>query len=115
MAPAAPRGKVYRPNPKKSSANALGACCARHEFERRRSRLSAHHGADVGCGVAAVLGAVRGIDLVADVVVCLHNIREGDVFLDAAGPDATLVAYLRAAVPCGSAPTPGSHVQVVAH
>jgi hypothetical protein len=25
MAPAAPRGKVYRPNPKRSSANALGS------------------------------------------------------------------------------------------
>src|SRR5947209_1712748 len=65
--------------------------------------------------MAAVLGAVRGIDLVVDVVVCLHDIHKGDLFLDAAGPDATLVAYLRAAVPRGSAPAPGSDVEVIAH
>ena len=62
----------------------LGARCARHEFDRRGSRLGAHDVADGACGVAAVLGAVRGVDLVVDVVDCVH---EGDVFLDAGGPD----------------------------
>jgi hypothetical protein len=42
---------------------------ARLQFDRRGSRLSGHHGFDVASAVAAVLGAVRGVDLIVDIGV----------------------------------------------
>ena len=63
------------------------------------------------CGVAAVLGAVRGIEFVVDVVVGVH---EGDVFVDAASLDVAFVAHLSATEPGGGAPVNGSDVEVVA-
>ncbi len=76
-----------------------------HELDRRRSRLSAHHGVDEACAVAAILGAVRGVDLVVDAGVGF--LHEGDIFLDAAGADTGLVRRLGGADPAaaGRAPT----------
>lgn len=68
--------------------------------------------ADDASGVAAVLSAVHGVDLVVDVGVGL--LHKGDVFLDAAGPDPPFVAHLSATEPGAGAPVNGSHVEVVA-
>jgi hypothetical protein len=62
--------------------------------------------------VAAVLGAVRRVDLVVDAGVGL--LHEGDVFLNAAGPDPAFVVHLRDAEPGTAAPLEGSDVEVVA-
>jgi len=75
---------------------------ARHEPDRRRSRLRAHDSANDVCCVAAVLGAVRDVDLVLEIVA---GIGEGDVLGDAAGLDAAFVAYLGAAEPGTPAPS----------
>jgi hypothetical protein len=82
----------------------------RHELERRGSRLGADDGVDDAGGVAAVLGAVGGVDLVVHVV----RLDEENVFLDAAGPDPTFVAHLSGTEPGGRAPVDGPDVEVVA-
>src|SRR5262249_54532631 len=84
---------------------------ARHELDRRRSGLSGYHGVNIACAVGAVLGVIHSVDLVVDAGV---GFLQGDVLLDAAGPDVAFVARLGAAEPGGSAPAPGSDVQVVA-
>ena len=56
-------------------------------------------------------GAVRGVDLVGEIAV---SAREGDVLLDAAGPDVALVARLGAAVPGGSGAVHRADVEIVA-
>lgn len=68
--------------------------------------------ADDASGVAAVLSAVHGVDLVVDVGVGL--LHKGDVFLDAAGPDPAFMAHLSAPEPGGGAPVNGADVEVVA-
>src|SRR4051794_17752757 len=75
------------------------------------SRLRCHHGVNVACAVAAVLRLVGGVDLAVDAGVGVH---EGDVFLDATGPDAPFVTGLGGAEPGAAAPAPGSDVEVVA-
>src|SRR6266567_8236727 len=60
---------------------ALRACCARHQQDRRGSCLWADDVADDAGSVAAVLGAVCGVDLVVDVA---SGGCEGDVLIDAA-------------------------------
>src|SRR5580658_10791152 len=89
----------------------LRACYARRQFDRRRSRFWAHHHVDVGCSLAAVLGAVRGVDLVVEVGV---GVEEHRVFLDAACTDTTFAAHLDAAEPFGVAPIRGSDIEIVA-
>lgn len=66
--------------------------------------------ADNARGVAAVLCAVGGIDLVIDIRVGLH---ESDIFVDAAGLDATFMPRLSAAEPGSGAPIHGADVKVV--
>jgi hypothetical protein len=44
----------------------LRARCARHEFDRRGSRLGAYDVVDDARSVAAVLGAVRSVDVLFD-------------------------------------------------
>src|SRR2546430_5109251 len=89
----------------------LRACRARHKFDYRGSCLRAHDASDDACGVAAVLCAGRGVDLVVEVGVGVH---EGDVFVDAASPDVAFLAHLSATEPSGGAPVNGSDVAVVA-
>ena len=67
--------------------------------------------ADDACGVAAVLCAVGGVDLVIDIAVGVH---EGDVFVNATSLDVAFVARLSATEPGGGAPVDGSDVEVVA-
>src|SRR6059036_3971603 len=85
---------------------------SRHELDRRGARLRGHHGVNVACAVAAVLGAVRGVDLVVPAGVGF--LHEGDVFLDAARPDPTFVTHLGGAEPGAAAPPVGTDVEVVA-
>src|SRR5437763_8435296 len=84
---------------------------SRHELDRRGSRLRTDDASDDACGVAAVLGAVGGVDLVIEIG---GGVYEDDVFLDAAGADVTFVPVLGAAEPGGGAPVNGSDVEVVA-
>jgi hypothetical protein len=76
---------------------------ARHESDRRGSRLGAHHVVDKAGRVAAALCAERGGDLIVDVVVGVH---EGDVFLDTAGADTSFVRRLGGAEPAAAGPAP---------
>ncbi len=66
---------------------------------------------DDACGVAAVLCAVGGVDLVIDV---WGGVYEGDVFVDAARLNLTFMPHLDASKPGGGAPVNGSDVEVVA-
>ena len=72
-----------------------GILLTRQELERRGSRFRARDGVGVAGGVAALLRAVLGVDLVVDVV----GLDEEDVFVDAAGPDVAFVMHLYAAEP----------------
>lgn len=82
----------------------------RYKFERCSSCLRSQHGVNVACIVAAVLGSVRGVDLVVDGEVGFRH--EGDVLVDAASLDVTCMARLRGAEPgaaeaaFGDAPQP---------
>src|SRR5215208_573044 len=76
-------------------------CSAGHELDRGGSCLSVHDTADDVRAVAAVLVAVGGVDLVVEVGV---GVGEGDVLVDAAGPDVAFVAYLGAGEPAAGAP-----------
>src|SRR5919199_1381213 len=89
----------------------LRACRVRHEPERRRACFRADHGRDVAGG-AAVLRPVGGVDLVVDAGV--RFLHEGDVLLDAPGPDPPFVARLGGAEPGAAAPAPGADVEIVA-
>src|SRR5262249_39554907 len=84
---------------------------ARHELERRGPCPGGQDAADDAHGIAAVLGAVRGVDLVVGVVVGVH---ERDVLVDAASPYAALVASAGAAEPGRGGPVHGPDVEVVA-
>jgi hypothetical protein len=64
----------------------------------------------IALGVAVVLRAVRGVDLVVHVV----PLDEEDVLVDAAGLDAAFVTHLNTAEPRGRASVDGADVQVVA-
>jgi hypothetical protein len=72
--------------------------------------LRADDGVDDVCGVAAVLGAVGGVDLVVKVV----GLDQAHVLVDAAGLDVAFVAHLAATEPGGRAAVDGSDVEVVA-
>jgi hypothetical protein len=61
--------------------------------------------------VPLIFGPVGNVDLVVEAVV---SIREGDVFVDAAGPDVAFVSYLGAAKPGGGGPVDGADVKIVA-
>jgi hypothetical protein len=54
--------------------------------------------------MAAILGTVRGVDLIVDVVVGFGH--EGDVFVEAAGLDVPVVAHLTGAEPGAGAALP---------
>src|SRR6516165_12282156 len=89
----------------------LGASYEGHELGRGGLCLGGHHGVDVGAAVAAVLGAVGGVDLVVEVVV---GVGERDVLVHPAGLDAAVAAFPGAAEPGASGPPVGADVQVVA-
>ena len=63
--------------------------------------------------VAAVLGAVRGIDLIVDGVVSVH-LLESNLFVDSASPNMAFVACLSATKPGGCAPVHRADVEVIA-
>ena len=77
----------------------------RHELDGRGARLGCQDTADNVGAVAAVLGAVGGVDLVIQAGVGFYK---GDVFLDAARLDAAGVARLCAAKPWAGAPFDGA-------
>src|SRR5215218_3532937 len=85
---------------------------AGYELDRGGSGLRVHDAADDPFAVAAVLVAVGGVDLVIEVGV---GVGEGDVFVDAAGPDIALVARLGAREPAATASVHGADIEVVAH
>src|SRR5215218_1042010 len=91
-----------------STAVALGRCW--HEPEGRGSRLWADDGVDDAGGVAAVLGAVGGVDLLVQVI----DLDQAHVFVDAAGLDVAFVADLGATEPGGGAAVDGPDIEVVA-
>src|SRR5436190_1095937 len=98
-----------------SSSSALRHCLgspsgARNELERCGSRFRGEDGADDAGGVPAVLGAVGGVDLVAQVV----RLDEENILPDAAGLDPCFVAILGALEPRAGAPVHGSDVEIVA-
>src|SRR5579862_5635443 len=82
--PGCGRGRVPR------DLHVVPPLSARHELERRGAGLWGDDAVDDGVGVAAVLRAVRGVQLV-DVVVGLD---EADVLVDAAGSNASFVPCL---------------------
>src|SRR5579872_1852443 len=84
---------------------------ARQQSNRRGSRLRTHYGADDFCLIAAVLGAVRSVDLVVEPEI---NVAEGHVFLDTACADTAFVPYLDGAKPAGGAPVHGAHAELAA-
>ena len=67
--------------------------------------------ADDACGVAPVLGAVRRVEFIVDVVA---GVGEGDVFADAPGLDVAFVPLLGAAEPGGTGPVDGSDIEAIA-
>ena len=71
----------------------------------------ADHEVDIMCAIAAVLAAVRSVDLVIEDMVSVH---ENDILVDATSRDVALMAHLNAAKPGGSAPVSGSDVEIVA-
>src|SRR3989442_2385535 len=81
---------------------------ARHELERCGTRLRADDVVDDAGGVAVVLGAVRGVDL----VVLLHGLDEENVLVDAAGPDVAFLTLTGATEPGGRSYVAGSVVTV---
>src|SRR5260370_3997983 len=89
----------------------LGSRCARHELERRGSRLRGQHAVEDVSGVPAVLGPVGGIDLIVDVVA--RCVDECDVLQNAAGSYAALTPLLGFAEPIGIAAPDASNEQVV--
>src|SRR5207247_1147801 len=84
---------------------------ARYESQRRCSRLRGQDAVHDACGVAAVFGAVRAIDLAAR---CVVRFNERYVPVDTSGFDAALVAGYGAAEPRAGAALDRSDVQVVA-
>src|SRR5260370_35982178 len=61
----------------------LGSRCARHELERRGSRLRGQHAVEDVSGVPAVLGPGGGIDLIVRLVA--RWVGECDVLQNAPG------------------------------
>src|SRR5829696_6383318 len=86
--------------PPRSGADVLGRS-ARHELEGGRARGGSGDGVDDGGGVAAVLGAVGGVEGVGDRRVV--GLDDPHVPLDAGGADAAFAAILGAAEPGGGA------------
>src|SRR5829696_1518901 len=76
-------------------------CSAGYELDRRGLRLRVDDAADDPFAVAVVLVTVGGVDGVVEVGV---GVGEGDVSVDAAGPDVALVAHLGAGEPAAGAP-----------
>src|SRR5712692_128339 len=89
----------------------LRADGARHEFDRRGSRLRSQHAIEDVSSVSAVFGPVGSVDFVVDVV---SGVDECDVLLNAAGSYSTFVPLLRTAEPLSTAPPYGSDIQVIA-
>src|SRR5918994_6388686 len=86
--------------------------CSRLEAKRRRPRFAAGHRLDVARAVPAVLGPIGGVDPLVELLFIDRD--EVDVLADPAGPDATLMALLDAAVPGAGPAPPRTDVQVVA-
>jgi hypothetical protein len=81
---------------------------ARHEPERRGTRLRVGDAIDDALGVSPVLGAVHGVDPVVDRVI---DVLDRNVLLDAVGPDAALVTRPRDAMPASAGPVCGADIQ----
>src|SRR5208283_1861242 len=84
---------------------------ARQQPNRRGARLSTHYGIDDSCLVAAVLGAVRSVDIVIEPRI---SVGEDHFFRDTAGADTAFASYLGAAKPAGGAPVHGPDAELVA-
>src|SRR2546427_6305781 len=80
----------------------------RNELERCGSRIPGEDGADDTGGVPPELGAVGGVDLVAQVI----RLDQENVLPDAAGLDPCFVAILGAPEPRPGAPVHGSAVEL---
>jgi hypothetical protein len=88
------------------------AVSAGHQLDRGGSCLRIHDAVDDPFAVAAVLFSVGSVDLVVEGGV---GVGEGDVLVDAAGPDVALVAHLGAGEPAAGTPVHGADIEVVAH
>src|SRR5437879_4065241 len=84
---------------------------ARHEFDRRRSRLRRQHAVEDISSVAPVFGPIGSVDGAVDIVV---GVNEGGVLLEASGPDPTLVRLLDATKPGTVRPCNGADVEAIA-
>src|SRR5256885_8298362 len=84
---------------------------ARHEFDRRGSRLRRQHAVEDISSVAPVFGPIRSVDGVVDIVV---GVNERNVFLEAPGPDPTFVRLLDATKPGTVRPRNGANVDAIA-
>src|SRR4029077_1009508 len=85
----------------------LGFSGARHQFDRRGSRLWSQHAVENASGVPAVLGPVGSVNFVLDALV---GVDECDVLLNTPGSDPTLLPSLGAPEPMTTAPPDGSNV-----
>src|SRR5207253_224312 len=83
---------------------------ARDKSQRRRARPGGEGGSDDASAVAAVLGAVRRVERIVEVVIAL---LKRDVLLETAGRDAAFVANLRPPEPSRAGPVDGADVEVV--
>src|SRR5678816_2234531 len=81
---------------------------AGHELDRGGSRSGVDDAADDPFAVAVVLVAVGGVDLVVAVRV---GVGEGDVLVDAAGPDVALVADLGGKKKAAAASVHGADIE----
>src|SRR5215213_3476310 len=95
--------------PRRTAGTGSGGRCARYEPERRRARLGVGDAVD-DARVAAVLGAVRGVDLVVDGAV---GVLDRDVLLDIASADAALAAGSDDAMPAAAGSVGGADVEVI--
>ena len=79
------------------AASKLRSYRARHELDRRGPGRRCHHRVDVASAVAQVLGPVRRVDLIIDIVVGVGH--EGNVLANPAGLDVACTATLSRAEP----------------
>jgi len=94
------------------AASSSTACSsARHEFERRGSRIRSQCAVEDASCVPAVLGPVGAVDFVVDVVV---GVDECDVLLKTADPYSTLVPVLGTSEPMTTSSPNGSGIYIVA-
>src|SRR5262249_16941169 len=84
---------------------------ARHQFEGRGSCRRTGDIVDNACGVAAIFGAVHGVDLLVDVVT--RDLNEVDIFFDTTELNMPFMPYLYPTKPRSSAPVNRPDVEIV--